>query len=60
MNRSPDQLSLNIQLDDTVSLEKFIHCETNKNSLEFIKGTLSNESISNLGRWKSGKRFHIC
>ena len=61
MNRSPDQLSLNIQLDDTVSLEKFIHCETNKNSLEFIKGTLSNESISNLfyiwGREGVGKSY---
>ena len=48
MNKTPDQLSLNIQLDDTASLEKFIHCETNKSALELIKGTLSNQSVSNL------------
>ena len=61
MNNTPDQLSLNIQLDDTVSLEKFIHCETNKGALELIKGTLSKQSVSNLfyiwGREGVGKSY---
>ena len=61
MNKTPDQLSLNIQLDDTASLEKFIHCETNKSALELIKGTLSNQSVSDLyyiwGREGVGKSY---
>ena len=61
MNKNPDQLSLNIKLDDTVSLEKFIHCETNKNALDLIKGTLSTQSVSNLfyiwGREGVGKSY---
>ena len=48
MNKPPDQLSLNVKLDDSVSLEKFIKCESNNSSLEFIKSSLSENSISNL------------
>ena len=48
MNQPPDQLSLNIKLDDSVSLDKFIKCESNRNSLEFLKSTLLENSISNL------------
>ena len=35
MNQPPDQLNLNIKLDDSVSLDKFIKCDSNRNSLEF-------------------------
>ena len=48
MNEAPDQLSLNIKLDDSVSLEKFIYCETNKTAIDLIKGTLAQDNISNL------------
>ena len=63
MNEAPDQLSLNIKLDDSVSLEKFIYCETNKTAIELIKGTLAKDSISNLfyiwGREGVGKSYII-
>ena len=48
MNKPPDQLSLNVKLDDSVSLEKFIKCESNNSSLEFLKSSISEDSISNL------------
>ena len=48
MNQLHDQLSLNIKLDDTVSLDKFIKCDTNRNSLEFLQSTLLENSVSNL------------
>ena len=48
MINSPDQLNLNIKLDDSVSLDKFIHCESNKEALSFLKRSLEKESVSNL------------
>ena len=48
MNLPPDQLSLNIKLDDSVSLDKFIKCDSNRNSLDFLKSTLLENSVSNL------------
>ena len=48
MNHPPDQLSLNIKLDDSVSLDKFIQCDSNRNSLDFLKSTLLENSVSNL------------
>ena len=48
MIQPPDQLSLNIKLDDSVSLDKFIKCDSNRNSLEFLKSTLIEDSVSNL------------
>ena len=48
MNQLPDQLSLNIKLDDSVSLDKFIKCDSNRNSLEFLQSTLVENSVSNL------------
>ncbi len=48
MMQSPDQLSLNIKLDDSASLDKFISCESNKNAIDLLKGTLEKDSVSNL------------
>ena len=48
MSKSPDQLSLNIKLDDTVSLDRFIECDSNSDCLNFLKSTLREDSISNL------------
>ena len=48
MSESPDQLSLNIKLDDSVSLEKFIECDSNTDCLNFLRDTLKEDSISNL------------
>ena len=48
MNHPPDQLSLNIKLDDSVSLDKFIQCDSNRKSLDFLKSTLLENSVSNL------------
>ena len=61
MSESPDQLSLNIKLDDSVSLDKFIQCESNIDSLNFLRNTLKEDSISNLfyiwGREGVGKSY---
>ena len=61
MSESPDQLSLNIKLDDSVSLDKFIECDSNRNCLNFLKSTLQEDSISNLfyiwGREGVGKSY---
>ena len=61
MNPFPDQLSLNIKLDDSVSLDKFIKCKSNSNSLEFLKNTVLETSVSNLfyiwGREGVGKSY---
>ena len=61
MSKLPEQLSLNIKLDDSVSLEKFIHCESNNNSLEFLKSSILEGSTSNLfyiyGREGVGKSY---
>ena len=61
MSESPDQLSLNIKLDDSVSLDKFIECDSNRDCLNFLKSTLREDSISNLfyiwGREGVGKSY---
>ena len=61
MSKSPDQLSLNINLDDTVSLDRFIECDSNRDCLNFLKSTLREDSISNLfyiwGREGVGKSY---
>ena len=61
MSESPDQLSLNIKLDDSVSLDKFIECESNIDCLNFLRNTLKEDSISNLfyiwGREGVGKSY---
>ena len=61
MSKSPDQLSLNIKLDDTVSLDRFIECDSNRDCLNFLKSTLREDSISNLfyiwGREGVGKSY---
>ena len=48
MNQNQDQLSLNIGLDDYVSLDKFIHCNSTQDFLYYLKSTISDDSISNL------------
>ena len=48
MNQDLDQLSLNIKLDDYVSLDKYIDCNSTKDFLNFIKSTLADDSVSNL------------
>lgn len=48
MNQDLDQLSLNIKLDDYVSLDKYIDCNSTKDFLNFIKSTLAEDSVSNL------------
>ena len=61
MSESPDQLSLNIKLDDSVSLDKFIQCDSNIDCLNFLRNTLKEDSISNLfyiwGREGVGKSY---
>ena len=61
MSESPDQLSLNIKLDDSVSLDKFIECDSNMDCLNFLRNTLKEDSISNLfyiwGREGVGKSY---
>lgn len=48
MSQILDQLTLNIKLEDSISLDKFIVCESNKHSLQFIENSLTGDSISNL------------
>ena len=48
MSQILDQLTLNIKLEDSISLDKFIVCESNKHSLQFIENSLTEDSISNL------------
>ena len=61
MSESPDQLTLNIKLDDSVSLDKFIECDSNIDCLNFLRNTLKEDSISNLfyiwGREGVGKSY---
>ena len=61
MSESPDQLNLNIKLDDSVSLDKFIECDSNIDCLNFLRNTLKEDSISNLfyiwGREGVGKSY---
>ena len=47
MNKLPEQLHLNVQLDDSISLDKFINCNSTKDFLNIINKTIENNSISN-------------
>ena len=64
MSESPDQLSLNIKLDDSVSLDKFIECDSNIDCLTFLRNTLKEDSISNLfyiyGVGKEWENLTLC
>ena len=61
MSESPDQLTLDIKLDDSVSLDKFIECDSNIDCLNFLRNTLKEDTISNLfyiwGREGVGKSY---
>ena len=61
MSESPDQLTLDIKLDDSVSLDKFIECDSNIDCLTFLRNTLKEDSVSNLfyiwGREGVGKSY---
>jgi len=47
MNKPPEQLHLNVQLDDSISLEKFINCDSTKDFLNILSNTTEDHSISN-------------
>ena len=47
MNKPPEQLHLNVQLDDSVSLDKFINCNSTKDFLTILSNTTEDNSISN-------------
>ena len=46
MNKLPEQLHLNVQLDDSISLDKFIDCDSTKDFLKILKNSTSDQSIS--------------
>ena len=47
MNKLPKQLHLNVQLDDAISLDKFIDCSSTEDFLKILKNSTSDQSISN-------------
>ena len=47
MNKPPEQLHLNVQLDDSISLDKFINCNSTKDFLTILSNTTEDHSISN-------------
>ena len=47
MNKLPEQLHLNVQLDDSVNLDNFIRCDSTKDFLKIISNTAEDNSISN-------------
>ena len=47
MNKLPEQLHLNVQLDDSISLDKFIDCDSTKDFLKILSNTVEDSSISN-------------
>ena len=47
MNKRPEQLHLNVQLDDAISLDKFIDCSSTEDFLNILKNSTSDQSISN-------------
>ena len=47
MNKHPEQLHLNVQLDDSISLDKFINCNSTKDFLTILNNTTQDQSISN-------------
>ena len=60
MNKLPEQLHLKVQLDDSISLDKFINCDSTKDFLNILRNTIEDSSVSNfyliwggVGRGKS-------
>ena len=60
MNKLPEQLHLKVQLDDSISLDKFINCDSTKDFLNILHNTTEDSSVSNfyliwggVGRGKS-------
>ncbi|MBV06043.1 MAG: hypothetical protein CMD53_01710 [Gammaproteobacteria bacterium] len=47
MVMKPEQLHLNVQLDDVISLDRFINCESTKECLKILKKSVEDDSISN-------------
>ena len=47
MKKLPEQLHLNVQLDDSISLDKFINCNSTKDFLAILSKTTEDHSISN-------------
>ncbi len=47
MNNLPKQLHLNVQLDDSISLDRFINCDSTKDFLSFLSNAIDDRSISN-------------
>ena len=47
MNKLPEQLHLKVQLDDSISLDKFINCDSTKDFLNILRKTTEDSSISN-------------
>ena len=46
MNKLPEQLHLNVQLDDSISLDKFINCDSTRDFLNILSNTTKDSSIS--------------
>ena len=46
MNKPPEQLHLNVQLDDSISLDKFIACSSTEDFLKILKNSTLDQSIS--------------
>ena len=46
MNNQPEQLHLNIQLDNSISLDKFINCDSTEDFLSILRNTIKDQSIS--------------
>ena len=46
MNKPPEQLHLNVQLDDSVSLDKFIECDSTQDFLKILKNSIDDQSVS--------------
>ena len=47
MNKFPEQLHLKVQLDDSISLDKFIKCDSTKDFLNILRNTTEDSSVSN-------------
>ncbi len=47
MNKLPRQLHLNVQLDNSISLDKFIECESTKDFLKILIKSTTEQSVSN-------------
>lgn len=47
MSKPPEQLHLNVQLDDSISVDKFIKCDSTKDFLNIITNTTDDHFVSN-------------